>query len=515
MCAGGAYPLTVPYTGMSEKIGIIDLGSNTTRLLIIEILDSGAYRVVEEAKETIRLAENMQSDGTIKPPAIDRAVTAIRIFKDICDYNRVDKVYAVATAAVRESINGKDVVDTIASEAGVTFRILSRQEEAFSGYLGVVNTLDIRNAILVDLGGGSMEITAVKDRRIMESISLPYGSVNLTERFLDTDRATESQILTLESFLKLKFDSVPWLSNYTGYEMVGIGGTIRTVAKIHQRMADYPFDHLHNYSVAADDVSGIYNKIKGMNIQDRRSVPGLPSDRADIIVAGACGANTLIKYLKAPSVRVSSRGLREGVFFEHYIKEQVVEDITSFSVDNLTGLYGVDRDHAWQVTRISLALFDRLEQLHGLGERERRMLYAASMLHEIGYFYDYRNRLNNTFYNIVNSTIFGFMHTETYKSALIAAYYGAGGIKSRNVNGMISKDELKSLKKLGVILALSDSLDRTRKGVVSAINCNVQKDTVELKLITGDDPRMELMTAVQEAPYFKKAFDRNLVITVQ
>lgn len=500
---------------MNEKRAIIDLGSNTTRMLIMEVLDNGAYRLAEDAKYTIRLAEHME-DGIIKPAALERAADALRLFKCICDYHQVSSVKAAATAAVRDAANQREFLDALKEKSGIEFQVLSREEEAFYGYLGVINSIDAHDGVIVDLGGGSMEITTLKNREIAETASLPLGSLSLTERFLDPDKPTEKQLEALEDFVRLRLKSLPWLEAWKGKEIIGIGGTCRTIAKIHQRLVDYPFDEIHNYALPPEEIGFIYNNLKSVKLEDRKTVPGLSRDRADIIVGGMTAMMTLIKYLKTPRMRVSSWGLRDGIFYSGFLKKPVVDDILEFSIDNTQKLYRLDNRHASQVKGIAKSLFDQLKEAHGATGQELRLLSTAAMLHESGYFYDYHNRYSNTFYNIINDTIFGMSQLDTYRVAVVAAFYGAGGIKGKGgYIAMITKDENRTLKKLGVILALADALDRSRRGNVTGVSCEVSKNSVTIRPRFRDNGWIELKTAEDITPFFIKAFGRELIIEEQ
>jgi exopolyphosphatase/guanosine-5'-triphosphate,3'-diphosphate pyrophosphatase len=500
---------------MTDKLAIIDLGSNTTRMLIIEVTDRGAYHLVEEDKGVVRLSEDMLPDGTIKSPAIKRTVRAMKLFKGICIYHQVSRTIAVATAAVREAINQKEFLDAIKAETGISFRVLSREEEPYFGYLGVINTMDIRNGLIMDLGGGSMEITAVKDRKLVHSTSIPYGALTLTEKFLDPDNPSESQLKDLESFVKQKLNDTPWLQAYEGSQLIGIGGTARTIARIDQRMSGYPFDELHNYYMSPSDVSIIYSKIKGMDMDERRKIQGLSRDRAEIIVAGVSAVNLLGKYVRVPYIRVSSSGLRDGLFFHDHLKNPIVSDITSFSIDNVSKLYRVDEEHAKHIAVLSRSIFNGLKKEFDLNEQDGRVLQAASMLHEIGNYYDFSKRFNNTFYNIVDNAIYGFSHMDNYRTALVAGRFGSGGIKGRStfLNVRLDKDDLRTIKKLSVILALADAFDRCRRKLVSGIDCRISKDAVSLKAAHSEDITIELLTASDINGFFKKAFDRELIVS--
>jgi exopolyphosphatase/guanosine-5'-triphosphate,3'-diphosphate pyrophosphatase len=499
---------------MGEKQAIIDLGSNTTRMLIIETTRSGAYHLIEDDKGVIRLSEDMVPGGDIKPAALRRAIDAIRLFKGICDYHRVAKITAVATAAVRESSNRNEFLDPLFAGTGIRFRVLSREEESGYGYLGVINTTDLEDGLVLDVGGGSMELTVVEGRKLVESTSIPWGALNMTTRFLDRDRPSKSQLEELEDFVKGQLQAIPWIEARKGIQLFGIGGTIRTIARMSQRFGDYAFDELHNYAMSTSDIARVYDKLSGTTLEERRDMPGLSRDRADIIIGGVAAVNTIIKTLKVSRVRVSSAGLRDGIFFKNYLKEPVVADVTAFSVDNLSRLFQVDELHAWRVTELSVSLFDNLQPVHGLNAGDRRVLQAAARLHELGYYFDFSKRFNNTFYYILNNNVSGFSHMDNYRTALVAAYYGAGGIKSRSIlqNVALDKDMVRNIKKLSVLLSIADGFDRSRQGKVTSLQCHVNKNSVEVRPVHQGDITIELMTIRDLVPYFKKAFDTGFTV---
>lgn len=499
---------------MSDKQAIIDLGSNTTRMLIIETTRSGAYHLIEDDKGVIRLSEDTVPGGEIKPAALRRAVDAIRLFKGICDYHRVSKITAVATAAVRESSNRDEFLDTMFAETGIRFRVLSREEESYYGYLGVVNTTDLEDGLIMDVGGGSMELTVVEGRKLVESTSIPWGALNLSVRFLDRGRPTRSQLEDLEGFVKGQLQAVPWIEARKGSQIFGIGGTVRTIARMSQRLGYYPFDELHNYSMAPADVARVYDRLSGTTLDERRDMPGLSRERADIIIGGVAAVNTIIRTLKVSQVRVSSAGLRDGIFFKNFLKEPVATDVTAFSVENLSRLFQVDALHAKRVTELSIELFDQLQPVHGLKADDRRVLQAAARLHELGYYFDYSKRFNNTFYHILDNNIFGFNHLDNYRSALVAACFGAGGIKNRSIlqNVALDKDTVRNVKKMSVLLSIADGFDRGRRGKVTSLECHVNKNSVEVRPVHQGDITIELITIRDLVPYFKKAFDTGFSV---
>ena len=230
---------------MSQRIGIIDLGSNSARLIIVEIYKNRAYNLIYHQKETIRLSQDADKNQQLQPVAMARGMTLLQNFAHICKLHDTDKIIAVGTAAIRNAHNGTEFVENVKGETGITIKIISGETEAKLGYIGVINTLNVTDAVLFDLGGGSTELTLIKDRKAEKFISLPFGAVTLTERFNLQKKASEAQLASLDTFIVQELDKIPWLKNL-GVPLIGIGGTARGIAKMEQKRKNYPILKLHN-----------------------------------------------------------------------------------------------------------------------------------------------------------------------------------------------------------------------------------------------------------------------------
>jgi exopolyphosphatase/guanosine-5'-triphosphate,3'-diphosphate pyrophosphatase len=225
---------------MTERIAIIDLGSNSARLIVMHIYANGAYNLVYHQKDPVRLSEGMSSEHWLQPGAMERAIATLQIFAHMCNLFNVDKVLAVATAAVRNARNGGDFVGEVERKTGIALEVVSGDTEALLGYIGVINTIDVQDALLFDLGGGSTELTLVRNSKPVEMISLPFGAVYLTERFQTADRVTEGQLADLRNFVSEQLARVPWLKKLA-LPIVGIGGTARNIAKNGSETQKLPF----------------------------------------------------------------------------------------------------------------------------------------------------------------------------------------------------------------------------------------------------------------------------------
>lgn len=301
-----------------ENFAVIDLGSNSVRMTITRINDDGTYSPVKEMKSYVRLSENMGEAHELQPDAIDRTLTALREFKN--EYDQLDnlKIKAVATAATRQAVNQKQFLKTVTSEIGIPLEVISGTTEAYYDYLGVSETLPATNAVILDTGGGSSEIVLVQNNAVSHLISIPLGSVNLTQEYLPTDQITPDALFNAMTFVSEVLNNVWWLRNGLNLPIIGLGGSNRTMAKINRRRKNLlNIEDVHGYRLSRQSVDQTFSEIVGTNLEGRKQIPGLSKGRADIIVGGLIPLVLLMRYLDSDHITFSNNGLREGILFEH------------------------------------------------------------------------------------------------------------------------------------------------------------------------------------------------------
>lgn len=499
---------------MSRNIGIIDLGTNSIRLILMKIDNSFSYKLLDEIKETARIGENMGPERVIKLPAAERAIQTIRLFQKFCRANQVDNIYGVATAAIRNAVNGNEVLETIMRETGVSFRILSEEEEAYYVYLGVVNSLEFNNALIVDIGGGSTELILCRDRKIAHWSSIPWGAVNLTETYLTAQVPQPEQILALEKQIKEQLTAVPWLESARGLEIIGVGGTFRNLGRMDRKRTRYSLNLIHNYRIHSERVREIYNQLQNIPVEERKRVPGLSKERADIIVGGMSMLSKIMEHMGAPGVRISGLGLREGVFYDYLFREwpeQIVENVTEHSVQNFIDLYQVRRSHAEHVAKLSLSLFDQLRPLHGYGLWERKILRIAALLHDVGNIVSYYNHHKHTMYVLLNSRINGLSHREMVLVALIAACHGRIDLKFKlqQHSDVLFPQDGNLVRRLGVLIRMAENLDRTEAGVIDDVKCTIKENEVQIECVTWENPDLEIRELYKKVTNFNKIFSKK------
>lgn len=301
-----------------ENFAVIDLGSNSVRMTITQINDDGSRQVVAQMKNYVRLSENMGPQHELQPEAIERTIGALLTFKET--YSKLENVHlrAVATAATRLATNQKKFLKQVFAATGIELEVISGTTEAYYDYLAVSQTLPATNSVILDTGGGSSEVILVQNNTIKNLISIPLGSVSITQQFLPTDVITASSLFNVMTYVNNVLNSVWWLRNGLNLPVIGLGGSNRTLAKINRR-AKHILDseNIHGYRLSRAAVDRTFSTIVDSNLAGRKEIPGLSKDRADIIVGGLIPLVLLMRYLDSDRITFSNNGLREGILFEH------------------------------------------------------------------------------------------------------------------------------------------------------------------------------------------------------
>ena len=288
-----------------NHIAIIDLGSNSIRFIIMQVSKSGTYKLIYQEKKSIRLAEGMNpSSPFLTEAAQQRAIDCLKVYRHVANMHHVTKILAVATAAVRNAKNGASFLKRVRTSTHIPMTIISGKQEAALGFSGVIHTIDTSDFLLFDLGGASIEISLVKDKKRIHSVSIPIGAVTLTEKFQSAGTVSGGDIKKIQSFVVKELRTIPWIPK-KACPVVGVGGTVRNLAKIYQRNIGYPLPKLHNYQMPANGLFSVINTITSSTPEERKKISGLSSERTDIIIAGALLVGEIIKYTHAKEMTIS------------------------------------------------------------------------------------------------------------------------------------------------------------------------------------------------------------------
>lgn len=499
-----------------ERVALIDLGSNTARLVIYDILDGGYFFTVDEYREAVRLGET-ESDGSLKQPRIMQAIATLKLFKEICAIKKVDKVLAVATAAVRRASNQKTFLSDVYNETGIRLTVVSEEEEANYVYQGVINTMDVPRGLIMEIGGGSTKLVYYNRRTILRTKIFEFGAVTLTNMFVSADKSPESCSDDIVEYVKSQLAQVDWFREIDpDTQLIGVGGSCRNLARIVRKVKKYPLDMVHSYDMSTEDFNYIYNIIRTLDLDKKRRIKGLSSARADVFPAALAFIKAFVDQLGFKSITASGSGLREGVMFNYAVPqtlEKPLSDVLGHSLQTVARHMGVNIQHAEQTFNLCVQLFKQLRVLHKFPRGYVKVLRVCAMLHDIGKQFKFYNNTKHTAYMVLNSNLKGISH----RDLVLAAYVlDCNNKEEANVTdwsqfmGILTQEDVEAVKKLSVMLRLAVALDASMRNVVSEINCDVLGDSVIMKLELNGDARLENKMASLLAMDFKKVFKKNL-----
>lgn len=493
-------------------IAIIDLGSNTARLVIMSALAGYAYRLDDEIREVVRLRQGMTHRG-LSEEAMGRAFFTLRLFKRFCDSRNVEEIIPTATAAVREAANGHLFVEKVEQEIGLKLQILDGEKEAYYGAIGALNEVPMVDGFVVDIGGGSAQVSEIKNRRFQRGKSAPLGALALTEQFVRSDPISKGDYKAVQQEIDHQLDKIPWVQE-SELPLTGLGGTIRNLARIEAVRQNFPLDILNGYRLSRDALQEIVEMLRELPLEERQNISGLRSDRADIILPGAMGALTLMERLNAKEMIISNNGLREGLFLEQFwqhLPYPVVNDVRRFSVLNMARIYHYQKNHATHVRFLASRLFDQLAELHGYGSAEYELLDAAAILHDVGTLISYKGHHKHSQTLITNSGLAGFTPREIAIIALLSRYHRSGNPSRGEFKPLLSDDDKVMLARLAAILRFAEFLERGRNATIDDITALWDDEELTLTLIADEYPAVELWEVERNAvSLMKEAFNRKV-----
>jgi exopolyphosphatase/guanosine-5'-triphosphate,3'-diphosphate pyrophosphatase len=501
-----------------RRAAVIDMGSNSFRLVVYGYEPGRYWQHVDEIREAVRVGQGMGDDATLKPEPMERAVQTAKVFGAFCRASDIHEVTAVATSAIRSATNGDELLARIHEESGLEPRVLDEQEEARYGYLAIANSTTIDDGFGIDIGGGSVQAMRLESRRLTESASWQLGAVRVSEAFLpDDDEASSKQLKALRKHVRSELEDVGWLVDpKAGPRAVGIGGTIRNLASASERRAGLPDSDAQGYLLTRDDLEGLIEELAGMPPQKRGRVPGIKPDRGDVILGGAVVLGTLMDLAGIDEIEATDAGLREGVFFEHFLGTgpPLFPDVRGSSVMNLAHRYERDLRHARHVARLSLEILDGLGAA-GLADpqpEDRELLWAAGMLHDIGTAIDYDDHHKHSRYLILNARLPGFTPRELHLIALIARYHRKGDPDISELGKLAHKDDEKRLALLAGTIRLAEQLERSRDQSVRAVTVSRENGGVRIDPDAPADASVAIWSARRNADLLERALDRTVAV---
>jgi exopolyphosphatase/guanosine-5'-triphosphate,3'-diphosphate pyrophosphatase len=490
-----------------NRLAVIDLGSNSFRLVEFTWVTDQWWKRTDEIHEAVRIGEGLEETGVLAPEPMERALETVELYAHFCRATGLEDVRAVATSAIRDASNR----DEFLRRAALDVQVLTTEEEAFYGYLAAVNSTRLSDGVALDLGGGSMQLTRVEDRKAIDMRSWPLGAVRMTERFLARERVKPKHLKALRAHVAEALGDAPWLEE--GGSLAGIGGTVRNLASAAELSEDLPSFGVQGFPLRRDVLDELVDRFADMTPAERAEVPGIKPERGDLILAGALVVQSVMEAGGFDSMEVTEAGLREGVFFASLLDGRyppLIEDVREHSVRNLAAQYDADRAHIEHVAALALAMWDEL----GSGDpEERELLWAAAMLHDIGTAVDYDDHHKHSRYLILNAGLPGFSPRETALIGQMARYHRKGSPTLGQFSALGRKGDDELLTRCAAVLRLAEQLERSRDQAVDRVDVQMHDGRVTLRLEAHEDVSIARWAAQKEQDVFRKAFGRDLEVS--
>jgi len=491
------------------RVAVVDIGSNSSRVAVLRLGPEGGLRVVAGTRAPLRLVRDVDSRHRFTEGAIERAVTALRDFRAIALGAGAERILAVATAAVRDAENGPALIARIRRETGIRIRIIPAGDEALYGFLGAVSGLPVTHGLAFDLGGGSMQIARFRKRRLVSSASVPLGSLRLSDRFLESDPPTPRELSRLVDHVRRVLEKARIPALERGGVLVGTGGTLRNLARIDRRKRQYPIPRLHGYTIPRRAIREIAALVASRRARKRQQVPGLSDERSDSIVGGALAVLTLMEFVGAKAVRVSGRGVREGMALS-LVSRELPEPaaLRRASISTLTAAFS-EWDSATASRRQAVAreLLRTLEP-RATGEI-REALDQAAMVLDVGRSIDFFNRHDHVADIVVATDLEGFSHRQIALLSALVRRAGNRGARAAAYAPLLGPEDDAALERAAVVLAVADDIEeRCPRGKPVRLRCTLGRG--ELRVAVS------ALLAWRRRPIdarFEKAFGRSLTVS--
>jgi exopolyphosphatase / guanosine-5'-triphosphate,3'-diphosphate pyrophosphatase len=509
------------------RIAAIDIGTNSVHMIVVRVRADLSFEVVDREKEMVRLGAGGLDGRSLTPEAMHAALQVLSKFRRLAESHRVDRIIAVATSAVREAENGGEFLHAITDRTAVRPRVITGTEEArlihMAAVYGVGNASE--TAVVIDIGGGSVEITRGAGPAIESGQSFKLGVIRLTERFVKSDPLSPRDERKLLKHINVEAGEYVDRIAQAGFDrVIGTSGTILSLGTMATADAGRATagGSLRNRRVTAKQLRRLRRELVELNIDKRLRLPGMEPRRADIAVAGAVLLDALVRRLGASEITLCDLSLREGLILDYIARhrKEIVQvdrypDIRRRSVMELAERCNYWPEHAAHVGRLSLALFEQTRSVHALTDREREWLEYAALLHDIGSHISYENHHKHSYYLIKNGDLRGFEPEEVDVIALIARYHRRATPKKRHEEyRRLPRHLRRAIRTLAAILRLAESLDRSHAQGLSGVELHDRGEDALLQVRTSGDAELELWAAARHAAPFERLLGKPLRIEI-
>jgi exopolyphosphatase/guanosine-5'-triphosphate,3'-diphosphate pyrophosphatase len=489
------------------RIAAIDIGTNSVHMLVVRVREDLSFEVIDREKAMVRLGAGGLDGKALTAEAMSAALQALSRFRRLAESRQVDVLLAAATSATREARNGGEFLARIERETGIRARVITGVEEARLIHQAAVYGVDVGSgrSVVIDIGGGSVEITLGTAADILLARSFKVGVIRLTERFVRSDPLSPRDERRMTRHILEEVERHCEQIALAGFDrVIGTSGTILSLGAVATTIArGVAPTELRNLRVPAKQIRRVRKAVSRLNLEQRLSLPGLDPRRADLTVAGAVLLDTLLRRVGAEELTLCDLALREGLVLDYIRRNRrkiarvdAIPDVRRRSTIELAERCNYQAEHAQHVTRLALALFDQTRSIHGLTDREREWLEYAALMHDIGAHISFVRHHRHSYYLIKNGDLRGFQPEEIEAIGLVARYHRRGTPKrSHDEYAQLPAAVRRTVRMLASILRVAESLDRSHGQVITALDVTDRGEDLLVNISTSGDAELEVWAA--------------------
>ncbi|MCC7002706.1 MAG: Ppx/GppA family phosphatase [Gemmatimonadaceae bacterium] len=500
-----------PYRAAREdrnrRIAAIDIGSNSIRQIVADVFPDGEIRIVDEMKAAPRLGAGLSATGALDPQHMTEAVEALARMATLARQLGAKRIEVVATSAVRDATNGQTFLTRVRKESGLKPRVLVGEEEARLAFRSALAHFELGRgrSVVMDIGGGSLELALAAEGLVERLISFPFGAIRMSEQFL-LDRPGHKGVNKLRKHVRSEIKRILPVRNWRGAEVIGSGGTFTNLAGIFLARQGVKVRSVHGTRIPRHEVEHILEQLASMTVEERLTVPGLNAGRADIIVAGLAVAAEVLARVEPRDLTASGFGIREGLLLETARVTPVSAapgEARARSVLGFAEKCHYEAPHSKQVQQLALQLFDAIGARLGCEPSERQTLSDAALLHDVGYHINYERHHKHSFHLITHADLLGIAPEEQVVIAHVARYHRGGEPKRKHTLWWeLDREHRERVRRLSAILRVADGLDRGHASAVDKVKVRWMERALRITPVprrASDAMRLEIWGASRKS----------------
>ncbi|MBQ8522346.1 MAG: hypothetical protein IJ458_01625 [Clostridia bacterium] len=499
-----------------EKLAVIELGASEITFTKLNFTSNGFFTIEQQIKEPVRLTQDLERDGYIKSTRIEETISILKIFRKIMDNEGINPNLCYADPAIATARNQIAFLDEIYKTVCLHFRVLSLDEQVDALHLACLHSFSAIKGLVCQIGDDSMQIIQYNRRMVVNKCNIPYGALNLAEKF-DSIVDFSQKMDKMVDFITTLLRKEKWLFELDeDIEFIGVGKFFEATGVLCRKSMHYPLDIAHNYEITDNNFKSIYGLIKTLDIDKAKKLKGVSSMRADVLASGIAIIKALFNNVFKSNVKVSTCGEMYGLVARNILSqaEKPMLDILGYSLSAINEFYpsGQNMNNIYD---LSIILYKQLKVLHRLNRNYVKTLRIAASMCLSGKRISYNNYEKNGFNVILGSTIYGVSHNEILMAAFVVANQDSDNFSLSDwvrYKDILAEEDASAVKKLGLIVKIATLLNVTGSNAVKDIACDILGDTVILKTTVEKDAKLEISQAQTMYNDFKKIFGKNLQI---